>query len=441
MIYVNFKLNIYLLNNLKGGIQVISYFNNYKRHLGLLLDQNRVIKFRHAIFQNVKTDDIVIDLGCGIGILGFFALESGASHVYAIEPTEIIELAKKISILNGYSNRITFLKKNGKGISKKDIPEKVDVIISEPISNFLLEGDLWSTIQYLKRFLKEDGKIIPYSGKLFIAPSENAPQTFLDSCNVLNYPNLFHINFDDFTKNVMYKSEVFDVNPKNWVSEPEIILDINLKNDELKDYFSKVIKFKIEKSGLIQGFHIYFKLNIAPKIEISSLDNSHYATWAPQFLPIKLPIQVNGGEILSLKISTKTFPDYHYQWDLELEHFSFYSDLSIDLNRLEGLEINFKPEIIIKNDSIYYLDQDFFVQYDIESEMEKKIIDLIQKENKIKNIIQEIKNTYKTDNLKTEIFLTFTNIIKKLNSLNMIEIKSYSPSFLRNNFSWTIRIP
>ena len=105
------------------------------------------------------------------------------------------------------------------------------------------------------------------------------------------------------------------------------------------------------------------------------------------------------------------------------------------------MEINFKPEIIIKNDSIYYLDQDFFVQYDIESEMEKKIIDLIQKENKIKNIIQEIKNTYKTDNLKTEIFLTFTNIIKKLNSLNMIEIKSYSPSFLRNNFSWTIRIP
>ena len=37
---------------------------------------------------------MVIDVGAGTGILSIFAAEAGASHVYGIEHTNVIEKAK-----------------------------------------------------------------------------------------------------------------------------------------------------------------------------------------------------------------------------------------------------------------------------------------------------------------------------------------------------------
>ena len=117
------------------------YFDNYKRQLALLLDRNRTLKYKYAIFKAIKPEDSVIDFGSGTGILGFFALQAGASHVYAIEETSIIDYAKKLAKQNNFEDKITFIKKSGSKVTKEDIPEKVDIILSEPISNLLLEGN------------------------------------------------------------------------------------------------------------------------------------------------------------------------------------------------------------------------------------------------------------------------------------------------------------
>jgi predicted RNA methylase len=135
-----------------------------------LIDKNRTLKYRYAILSAIKPDDVVIDFGCGTGILGFFALQAGARHIYAIEETTIIEYAKKLAVANDFADRISFLHKSGKEVTEQDIPEKVDIILSEPISNLLVEGDLWSSLQYLKRFLKPNGVIVPESGTLFVVP-------------------------------------------------------------------------------------------------------------------------------------------------------------------------------------------------------------------------------------------------------------------------------
>ena len=53
---------------------------------------------------------IVLDVGCGTGILSMFSAQAGAKHVYAVDCSSIIEQAKKIVELNGFADTITLIK-------------------------------------------------------------------------------------------------------------------------------------------------------------------------------------------------------------------------------------------------------------------------------------------------------------------------------------------
>lgn len=47
--------------------------------------------------QNVFNDKIVLDIGCGTGILSLFAAKAGAKLVIAVDMSDVIEQAIKIA--------------------------------------------------------------------------------------------------------------------------------------------------------------------------------------------------------------------------------------------------------------------------------------------------------------------------------------------------------
>jgi protein arginine N-methyltransferase 1 len=49
-------------------------------------------------------DKIVLDVGCGTGILSIFAVRAGAKHVYAVDNANIIHHTREIIKLNGINN-------------------------------------------------------------------------------------------------------------------------------------------------------------------------------------------------------------------------------------------------------------------------------------------------------------------------------------------------
>jgi predicted RNA methylase len=91
-----------------------SYFNSYSHfyiHEEMLKDKIRTETYKNAILKNphLFKDKIVLDLGCGTGILSIFAALAGAKHVYAIEKANIASFCKKIIRNNHLETKITLI--------------------------------------------------------------------------------------------------------------------------------------------------------------------------------------------------------------------------------------------------------------------------------------------------------------------------------------------
>ncbi|KAJ1605330.1 arginine n-methyltransferase, partial [Cryptosporidium canis] len=90
------------------------YFNSYAHfgiHEEMLKDSIRTGSYQKAIMTNkhLFQDKIVLDVGSGTGILCMFAASAGAKHVYGIECSEIVHVARNIIKDNNLSDKITFI--------------------------------------------------------------------------------------------------------------------------------------------------------------------------------------------------------------------------------------------------------------------------------------------------------------------------------------------
>ena len=123
----------------------------------MLKDTVRTLSYRNAIYQNshIFANKVVLDVGCGTGILSMFCVKAGAKHVIGVDMSNIIDQAKKIVALNGMADKITLIK--GK-MEEVTLPfPQVDIIVSEWMGYFLLyesmlDTVLWARDRYLVLF-------------------------------------------------------------------------------------------------------------------------------------------------------------------------------------------------------------------------------------------------------------------------------------------------
>ena len=97
------------------------------RDYGVMInDSARMDAYIRSLKCIITPESVVLDIGTGPGIFALIACQLGARRVYAIEPMDVIELAKELAEINGFSERITFIQDKSVNV---DLPEKVDVIV------------------------------------------------------------------------------------------------------------------------------------------------------------------------------------------------------------------------------------------------------------------------------------------------------------------------
>uniref|UniRef100_A0A4W5MY18 type I protein arginine methyltransferase n=1 Tax=Hucho hucho TaxID=62062 RepID=A0A4W5MY18_9TELE len=139
-----------------------SSYGHYSIHEEMLKDTVRTESYRDFMYLNpeVFKDKVVLDVGCGTGILSMFAARAGAKMVIGVDQSEIIYQAMDIVRSNQLQDRVTLIKGR---IEEVKLPvEKVDIIISEWMGYFLLFESMLDSVLYARDlYLAEGGSVYP----------------------------------------------------------------------------------------------------------------------------------------------------------------------------------------------------------------------------------------------------------------------------------------
>lgn len=246
-----------------------AYFNSYSHvgiHEEMIKDRARTEAYRDAIFQHSDfiRDKVVVDVGCGTGILSIFCAYAGARKVYAIDASDIAVQAREVVKANGLSDTITVLL--GK-VEEVQIDEEVDVIVSEWMGYMLLyESMLSSVICARDRWLKPGGIMLPSHATLYIAPITNA-ERYAESIDF--WRNVYGIDMSamlPLAKQCSFEEPcVESILAENVLSWPVEVKHINCSTVTVQELESVTSNFTVSSMMMapLHGFALWFDVTFS----------------------------------------------------------------------------------------------------------------------------------------------------------------------------------
>lgn len=243
------------------------YFSSYSYntiHESMLKDTIRTDAYRDFVYENkhLFKDKVVLDVGCGTGILSMFCAKAGAKKVISVDNSNIIDRAKEIVYDNGLGDVITCIR--GK-IEEVTLPvEKVDIIISEWMGYGLLFEAMFDSVIYARdRYLASDGLMVPSHATLRVAPF--ADPDFIAS-HISFWHNVYGFKMNSMLLNIYEEALVRTVQPTTIPGDSNIFLPLPLHTITVEELnFIKEFKFTLnEDIDALDGFAIWFDIFFMP---------------------------------------------------------------------------------------------------------------------------------------------------------------------------------
>mmetsp|Transcript_8214 Transcript_8214/g.15913 ORF Transcript_8214/g.15913 Transcript_8214/m.15913 type:complete len:430 (-) Transcript_8214:102-1391(-) len=286
------------------------YFDSYAHHAiheEMLKDEVRTRTYEMAIKQNshLFKDKIVLDVGCGTGILSMFSIQAGAKHCYAVDCSAIVEQARKIVKLNGFEDKITLIR--GK-VEEIELPvPKVDIIVSEWMGYFLLYESMLDTVLFARdKWLVNDGIVFPDKAVMYVTAMEDA---HVKRERIDFWEDVYGFDMTPI-KEIAVREPVVDVvDAKALVTDavPILRLDILTCTKEDLDFTSK-FRLECQRNDYIHALVAYFECaftQVHKPIGFSTAPFARYTHWKQTIFYLTETLTICTGETIEGEITTK----------------------------------------------------------------------------------------------------------------------------------------
>uniref|UniRef100_A0A8C1IIL7 Histone-arginine methyltransferase CARM1 n=1 Tax=Cyprinus carpio TaxID=7962 RepID=A0A8C1IIL7_CYPCA len=287
------------------------FYGCLSQQQNMLQDYLRTATYQKAILLNDVDfrDKVVLDVGCGTGILSFFAVQAGAKKVYAVEGSSVAKYAEILVKSNNLSNKITVL--SGK-IEEVCCPEKVDVIISEPIGYMLLNERMLESYLHAKKWLKPKGMMFPTQSDIHLAPFTDE-QLYMEHharSHFWNQRCFYGVNLSGLHSSALdefFKQPIVDTFDMQVLMARSVKYTINFLEAKEEDLHRLEIPFvfKLLQSGLIHGLAFWFDVAFVGSrmtVWLSTAPNEPLTHWYQVRCLLQTPLFAKMGQTLSGRV-------------------------------------------------------------------------------------------------------------------------------------------
>lgn len=289
------------------------YYGQLSHQGNMLQDLVRTGTYQQAFLQNKANfaDKVVLDVGAGTGILSFFAAQAGARKVYAVEASQSAEVARQLADVNGYSHIVEVIQ--GK-LEEIDLPEKVDVIISEPIGFLLVhERMLESYVTARDKFLKPNGLMMPTTGSIVFSPlsDEAIHRDQIAKGHLWQNRDFYGLDLTSLIERAKIENlsqPIVGFFPISYlISNSRTVHSVDFGSVTCQElqHFEIPYRFRIDRTAIMHGFGCWFDISFLGAEQTVTLSTSpeHPGThWYQCRLLLCEPLAVNKGQYVSGKM-------------------------------------------------------------------------------------------------------------------------------------------
>lgn len=279
----------------------------------MLRDATRMEAYTAALRRVVKPDSVVMDLGCGPGVFALLACKIGARRVYAVEPENIVGLAREAAAANGFSDRIEFFEKLSTEII---LPEPATIIISD-LRGVLpwFEQNVASIIDARERLLAPGGVLIPHRDVLWASVVE-APEQYEEI--VGPWRDQFDLDMAAGRRLVTNTWRKSRIKPEQLLTDPVCWSTLDYHEVNSPDVRAE-ISLQVGRNGTAHGAVMWFDSELAEGIGFSNHPAAPEMIYGIGFFPFSQPVEVLEGERITLRLAADLVNDgYVWRWDTEV---------------------------------------------------------------------------------------------------------------------------
>lgn len=274
-------------------------------HFNMVHDEARNAAFAAAIAAVVDSEQLVLEIGGGSGLLALLAARSGARRVVSCEQNPLLAATATENVRrNGLSERIDIVAKLSTALQVGvDLPEKASVLIGEIFSvQVITEGVLPSFEDAKARLLTPNARIIPEraAARGALATGEGLARKVrvTSACGF----DLSALNA--FMPVVQYLQSAEGV---SLLSEAVDLFSFDFANDSVFPSQKREVSLTASVAGRCEGVLQWLRLDLLPGVHFENVpgsaaiaDSQH---WAPVFYPFERPLELAVGQIVTLRTS------------------------------------------------------------------------------------------------------------------------------------------